>query len=284
MALPDDFDLSAFLWTLDKHPELRGTRVVYFDGAKMHELREGPAYCDVGLTAIVIRAAAETPVLHVASAAKARDGKLLFELLGVGLSCSAAVLGWVVVAGSAGAAPITGGSSVLLTYLSFGAASASSVQCANAVFRTVAEGYAPHDLDVLDTEGWYQKTSMVLDVISLAGAVASTAMTIRMALRLEATTGQSMRQVLKGLSRQQRKALAEEAIRLQNPGISGGSLKVLVRAGVYPQRFTSFQISQTIRNQLRDALGAAISFTGSATGGLVQQYVVGMAQSVETYQ
>ena len=96
-----------------------------------------------------------------------------------------------------------------------------------------------------------------------------------------------MVEVLKGLSRQQRKQLAEEAVRMRNPGISNGELKVLVRAGVYPQRFTGTAISNAVKNQLKDALSAALGFTGSALTGVVREgakYVVGMAQSIETYQ
>jgi hypothetical protein len=100
----NNFDLDAFLKSVDLHPELRGMRAVYFDGMRMVELREGPSYCGPGLMTIVLRDRIEDPVLKVAGAAQARDGKLLSELLGFGLNCSAAVLGRVVVAGSAGAA------------------------------------------------------------------------------------------------------------------------------------------------------------------------------------
>jgi hypothetical protein len=185
MALPDDFNLAAFLDSVDRNTELRGMRVVYFDGFRMMVLREGPPICQVGLMTIVLRDKIEDAVLHSPSASQSRDGKLLFELLGLGLSCSAAVLGWVVVAGGAGAAPITGGSSVFLTYLAIGAAGASSIQCVNAIGRAGAEIYAPHELDILDSEGWYQKAMLFLDGMSLAGAVGSAAVTIRMALRTE---------------------------------------------------------------------------------------------------
>ena len=287
MALPDDFDLRGFLESVDRNHELRGMRVVYFNGYSMIELREGLPYCEVGQMTIVIRDAVEDTVLHSPSAAQSRDGKLMFELLGMGLSCSAAVLGWVVVAGSAGAAPITGGASTILTYLSIGAASASSIQCVNGLGRVAAEVYAPETLDVLDKEQWYVKANMVLDGISLVGAAASTAVTIRMALRLQAATGKTMMQVLKGLSRQQRKALAEEAIRIENPGTSNLQLKTLVRAGLFPKRFSTIQVNQGIKNQLKDAMGAALSFSGSAASGLVRQeaqYIIGLARSVETYQ
>lgn len=123
--------------------------------------------------------------------------------------------------------------------------------------------------------------------VTLSRTVSVLSAWIRMALKLRAVTGKTMVDVLKGLTRQQRRALAEEAVRLQNPGISGGQVKMLVRAGVFPKRFSTVQVTQAVRNQLRDALGAAISFTGSATGGFAQQagqYIVGVARSVEEYQ
>jgi CheY-like chemotaxis protein len=91
-------------------------------------------------------------------------------------------------------------------------------------------------------------------------------------------------QVLQGLSRQQRKQLAEEVIRDALPGISGGELKALVRAGVYPKRYSPAQISATVYNQLRDAAGAAITFAGSAVSGVVREaanLTLGYARSLE---
>jgi len=286
MALPPGFRLDSFLERVDQDPDLRGARVIYFDGQGITVLREGPVYCAPGLLSVVLRDDVDgnDVVLHSPVAAQTRDGKALFEILGAGLSCSSAVLGWVVVAGSAGAAPITGGGSVFLTYLSLGAATASSIQCVNALGRVGAELWAPEKLDILDQEVWYQRTNVVLDGISLAGAAGSTAMTVRMAMRLRATTGKSMLAVLKGLTRQERRALAEEAIRLENPGLSNNAVKALVRAGAYPKRFTGLQISQTVKNQLKDALGAAITFTGSAMSGVVRQMAVGLASSVDTYE
>jgi hypothetical protein len=287
MALPADFDWDAFLNTVDQDSNLRGSRVVFFDGYQMTVVREGPPYCAEGLQAIVVRIAIEQTALQSAPAAQARDGRILGELLGLGLGCSAAALSWLVVVGSAGAAPITGGTSTFITYLSLGAATASTIQCVNAAARTYEVFRSPETLDVWDQTGWYVKTSYVLDTIAIAGAISSTATTIKVALALRRTTGKTMIEVLKGLSRQQRKQLAEEAVRIQNPGISNGQLKVLVRAGVYPQRFTGTAISNGVKNQLKDALGAALGFTGSALTGVVREgakYVAGMAQSIETYQ
>jgi len=77
--------------------------------------------------------------------------------------------------------------------------------------------------------------------------------------------------VLKGLSRQQRKNLTEEVIRANTPGVSNKTLKALVAAGKYPKRFGKVELSNTVRMQLRDAVGAGLSFAGSATGGVIRE-------------
>jgi len=46
---------------------------------------------------------------------------------------------------------------------------------------------------------------------------------------------------------------------------------------------TGIQISRDTQLQLRDALGAAFSFAGSAAGGIVQKYAVGIAETLETH-
>ncbi|PCJ12883.1 MAG: hypothetical protein COB04_17145 [Gammaproteobacteria bacterium] len=88
------------------------------------------------------------------------------------------------------------------------------------------------------------------------------------------------------MSRQERKHLAEEIVRSRNPGISNTELKNLVRAGVYPSRVSSLAVESGIRSQLIDAGGAAFSFTGSATSGVIRKstdLVIGFSKSIETY-
>ena len=104
-----------------------------------------------------------------------------------------------------------------------------------------------------------------------------------MALALRKSTGKAMVEVLKGLSRQERARIAEEVVRIQNPGISNSALKTLVRAGIYPKRFTGLQVSHTVRTQLKDALSAALTFLESALGGLVREYGTAIVQSFDTY-
>ncbi|PCJ12884.1 MAG: hypothetical protein COB04_17150 [Gammaproteobacteria bacterium] len=102
------------------------------------------------------------------------------------------MLSWVVVIGSAPAAPLTGGSSTFLTVIAYGAASASTVQCFNGMVRVRLEASDPEQLDIMDSKEWYSKTSAALDLLSLAGAVTAAATTVRLALSLKASTGKPM--------------------------------------------------------------------------------------------
>ena len=286
MTIPSEFDVQKFLANLDQHPELKGIRVVFVSsGGAIQVIREGPPFCAVGQKAVILREPIEQTAIQSSEAAESRDSKVLSEVLGAGLSCGAAVISWVVVITSASATPVTGGGSAFITALSFTAAGASTVQCVNGIGRVAAEVYMPEELDILDQEVWYQRTSMALDVISLAGAVTAGAVTIRLVLKLKGATGKTVTGILKGLNSKERKRLAEELIRELNPGISNGRLKTLIRKGIYPKRLPKGQVAHALRTQLLDAAGAAMSFTGSATSGVVRNavLVVGFGDPLETF-
>lgn len=285
MALPRDFDVSLFLKKLDENYELKGIRVVYISDGATKVVRAGPPYCSHGQRAVILRDPIEQTALQLPQVAQERDGKVLSEVLGAGISCTAAIISWIVVLGSASAAPVTAGGSTFLTFLAHGAAAASSVQCVNGVGRVATEFYAPDQLDVLDQQSWYQHTSSAIDAISILGAVAASAITIKLVLQLKATTGKTVSSILKGLSRQERRRLAEELVRAQNPGMSSKQLKLLVSQGIYPKRFAKWQVPNALRRQLLDAVGAAMSFTGSSLSGVVRDtlLVVGFADAMDTF-
>lgn len=282
-TLPANFDASKFLAHIDENADLRGQRVVFYDGHNMHVLREGPLWCSADLLTVVIKPHIGETTLKSTQAAEARESRFYSELFGGVMSCGAAAIGWVVIGGSSAAAPVTGGTSTFVAALAWGATLASSAQCATSGYRLYNEIANPQENDWLDSQGWYTTTARALDIVSLAGAGAATAVTVRAALVLRRTTGKSMVEVLKGLSRQERKRIAEEVIRLENPGISNSALKTMLRAGVYPKRFTNVQVSKAVQTQLKDALGAALSFSGSAGTGTVKELVVGVTKSFETH-
>lgn len=194
----------------------------------------------------------------------------------------------MVVLGSGAAAAPTLGSSTAVTVLATSAAIASSVQCASGVIRV---GFAAtgreEELAWLDSQQWYQKTMVALDIVSLAGVGAAAVVTLK-TLKVVKSSGSTVSSALKGMPRQERKRLTEELIRQLRPGISNSAIKAYIRAGVYPARHTQAQISHQMRGQLLDAVGATMSFSGSAISGVIrhpdqiQDLVFGISFPVKT--
>lgn len=240
----------------------------------MHEIRPHPPICQPNYLSVVIRAVRPedtAKISHPTPNARQENSRFYGELMSASLSCGAAVLSWVVFGGSSAVVPLTGGASTALSVLTFGAATASSAQCSVSVFRLWHETSFgdPETNRWLDSQEWYVHTSTALDVLSVAGATAAAGITLKMALQLR-KSGTPINQVLKGLTRQQRKALTEDIIRVNNPGISNRALKALVASGTYPKRFGKAELSNTVRLQLKDAIGATLSLAGSATSGVIR--------------
>ncbi|WP_044834870.1 hypothetical protein [Thalassomonas actiniarum] len=273
---------------IDSIHELHGAAVIYIDSAlNIVELRPFNPVCRVNPVKVVLR---EPPKdmsqvqfsSHLKySQGNVRESELIKEVAGTVLSCGAAFLGWFVVLGSAGAIPLTGGASGAVTYLAVSASVASSLQCANGLYRTGNEIFDQEQNDFLDSQEWYQNASIALDVISVAGAAAAAAVTIKTVKLLHLSSGKSYAEILKGLSRAERKRLTHEAIRMNQPGISNKLLKGLVRSGVYPKRYAAIQITNSLQLQLKDAIGATMSFVGSAVSGNVNSLAIGIYEELE---
>ncbi|HEY6878228.1 MAG TPA: hypothetical protein VI299_09415 [Polyangiales bacterium] len=179
-----------------------------------------------------------------------------------------------------------------------------TISCWNSGYRLYNELWDPPQNDILDSSLWYQRATAFMDAVGLIGATTASHATIKMAMQLKLTTGKTMLAVLKGLNRDQRKMLAEEAIKLANPGVTWRQMKMFLKAGTFPKRYSQVQINHTVRTQLKDAFGAACGTIGSAYDGLVNKganaaknavsppkveapyygsYVVGIAYSFESY-
>ena len=277
---------------IDQINGFRGVRVVYFNGNDVVELRPHPAMCGPDKKTLVIRPlrSEEKDTVAHGVLSKQDDDRFYSELLSTGLSCGAAILSWIVVGGSSAAIPVSGGTSTAITVLAYGAATASSLQCVNSGYRLFNEtDYGDQSVNTwLDSQDWYQRTSTALDVISVAGGFASAGATLKMVLNLR-KAGTPLKEVLKGLGRQERKRLTEEIIRANNPGISNKVLKALVAAGKYPKRYTQLAISSSVALQLKDAISATLSFSGSATSGVIRNpnqignFIVGIYNELESY-
>lgn len=292
MGAPKGWDLTLLYAELDKSRDLRGIRVVYFDDTRLSVLRDGPPVCQSGLLAVVLRKGGPELVPTSSEIAQARDKKFNAELLNLGLSCGGALVAWGIAATAAGAAPVTGGTSLIITKLSAVAFWTGAAQCVNAGVRMWNETHTPENNDWLDDQWWYSSASAAMDGIGLAASVATGAATLRMVLLARNGTGKSLLTILKGLSRQERKKLTEEIIRAHHPGISGQELKVMLSRGIFPKRYANKEISKGILRQLTDAVNSAMGVVGSATGGLIAQasagedrddLLFGIVDSYETY-
>ena len=73
---------------------------------------------------------------------------------------------------------------------------------------------------------------------------------------------------------------AEEIIMVNHPGISNGALKAMVRGKLYPKRYSNIPITEALKLQLKDALGATLSFTGSATSSVAKSLAIGIYEGI----
>ncbi|NMH66500.1 hypothetical protein [Shewanella salipaludis] len=284
LRLQNELNTARIFKALDADPNTAGAGVVFID----HEftaitLRPFEPICRKYPIRLILR----EPPRHVSAVnyanelkASRRESKLTGELLNTGLSCGAAVLSWVVVAGATAAIPITGGASTAVTYLGVAAATASGLQCFNGFGRTVAEAVNPESLDWLDKQEWYNAANTALDIISLGGAAAAGATTIKMVQTLRKTTSKSLTEILKGLSRAERKRLTQEIQRLNQPGISQSVLKTLTNSGQLTTRYSSQALVNAVSLNIKDAVGASLSITGSAYGGTIKNLAVGIYEEL----
>ncbi|MPW28122.1 hypothetical protein F9L16_03810 [Agarivorans sp. B2Z047] len=269
---------------LDSDPNTTGAGVVFIDSEfTIVTLRKFEPNCRIHPIRLILR---EPPKLvsatNFASELKTsrRESKLTGELINTGLSCGAAVLSWVVVLGSTAAIPISGGTSSAVTYLGYAAGIASGAQCLNGLGRSVTEVASPESLDWLDSQEWYAAANTTLDVISLGGAVAAGATTIKMVQTLRLTTSKSLLEILKGLTRSERKRLTMEIQRLNLPGVSKSALKALTNSGKLTKRYSSQALVNAVSLNVKDAVGASLSVTGSAYGGTLKSLAIGIYEEL----
>lgn len=120
-----------------------------------------------------------------------------------------------------------------------------------------------------------------LDAVSLIGVGASTLATVKLVRLNQSATGKSVREVLKGLTRQERAKLTKELLSIQDPRMTSKMLKLKQLSGEPTKRFTPAQVKHATVTQIKDALGAAIGFTGSAISGNVRTIAVGLYEEIE---
>ena len=267
---------------IDADPRIVGAGVVYIDADyNVITLREFQPICSIRPKRVILREIKkyQTPDQYTQQLQhNPRESRVVKEAVNTTLSCAGAVIGWFVVFSGTIAAPFSGGTSLVLTYVGGAAATASSLQCGIGVMRTVREVTNPAANDALDESQWYQAASKVLDGVSLLGVGASGLTTLKYLQVHKAATGRSWLELSRTLSRQQRKALTDELLSIKHPSLTAKQIKLQQAAGTMTKRYTPTEISHATQTLMRDSLGATLGLAGSAT---VQSIAVGLYEEVE---
>jgi hypothetical protein len=276
--IESQINLPRLFAAIDADPAIVGAGVVYIDADfNVVTLREFKPICSIAPKRLILREAQK----YIAPAQFAqqvqdnpRESRLVGEAINTTLSCAGAAIGWIVVLRGSVAVPFTAGASTVVAALGYTAAAASSVQCFASGYRAVNEVRNPAKNDQLDSEEWYQYTMIVLDA-------ASSLATLKLVRLNKATTGKSVREVLRGLNRQERAKLTKELLSINDPRLTSKMIKLKQLSGELPKRFTPTEVKHATVTQIKDALGAAIGFTGSAVSGNVRTLAIGLYEEVE---
>lgn len=270
---------------IDADPAIVGAGVVYIDANfNVVTLREFQPICSIAPKRVILREAQKyiAPTQFAQQVQdNPRESRLVGEAVNTTLSCAGAVIGWIVVLSGSVAVPFSAGASSVVVALGYTAATASSLQCFASGYRTVNEVRNPAKNDQLDSEEWYQYTMIALDAASLVGVGASSLATLKLVRLNKATTGKSVREVLRGLNRQERAKLTKELLSINDPRLSSKMIKLKQLSGELPKRFTPTEVKHATVTQIKDALGAVIGFTGSAVSGNVRTIAVGLYEEAE---
>ena len=283
--IESEINLPRLFAAIDADPAIVGAGVVYIDANfNVVTLREFQPICSIAPKRVIMREAQKyiAPTQFAQQVQdNPRESRLVGEAVNTTLSCAGAVIGWIVVLSGSVAVPFSAGASSVVVALGYTAATASSLQCFASGYRTVNEIRDPAKNDQLDSEEWYQYTMIALDAASLVGVGASSLATLKLVRLNKATTGKSVREVLRGLNRQERAKLTKELLSISDPRLSSKMIKLKQLSGELPKRFTPTEVKHATVTQIKDAFGAVVGFTGSAVSGNVRTIAVGLYEEAE---
>lgn len=283
--IESQINLPRLFAAIDADPAIVGAGVVYIDAEfNVVTLREFQPICSIAPKRLILREAQKyiAPTQFAQQVQdNPRESRLVGEAVNTTLSCAGAVIGWIVVLSGSVAVPFSAGASSVVVALGYTAAAASSVQCFASGYRTVNEIRNPARNDQLDSEEWYQYTMIALDAASLVGVGSSALATVKLVRLNKAATGKSVREVLRGLNRQERAKLTKELLSINDPRLTSKMIKLKQLSGELPKRFTPTEVKHATVTQIKDALGAVIGFTGSAVSGNVRTIAVGLYEESE---
>jgi hypothetical protein len=261
-------DLGRLFSIIDSDPAIVGAGVVFIDSDfNVVTLREFQPICSVAVKRVILR---EAPTYMAAQEfaryidSNVRESNLVMEVVGAVFACAGAYLSFQVVLGGIIAAPVTLGSSLVMSVAGAVSAVAGGLQCGIGILRVATEFLNPEALDRVDSEDWYKSITRMLDGITLVAAAGSIFITLRYVIATKAATGKLFPQILRELSSRERALLSAE-IHLYR--------KDVLR---FPPVYTNTQIREQTFVQLKDTLAASFAIGGSLVSGNLKPLAVGV--------
>lgn len=277
-------DLRKLFRVIDSDPAIVGAGVVYIDSNfNVITLREFQPICSVAVKRVILREPPRYMAAHEfvrALESNPRESNMVKESIVAGVACVGAVLSWIVVISGGALVPFTAASSGVLTALEWSAALAGSAQCTVGISRVMLESVDPAVNDILDSNDWYKTTMDLLDLVTLLGGGVSIVGTHILKKTLLRATGKSMRQVLKGLSGQERYQLTTELLRLKHPKLSAKMIQLERLAKRLPRLLTPTEVSHGLKIQIKDVWAGRLAIGGSAISGNLNPVAVAIYEEI----
>lgn len=280
MRVEQLIDLPRLFAVIDADPALIGAGVVYIDAQyNIVNLRRFQAVCSVVPKRVVIQELRRqvTPQQYVEQVQRgSRESRLLEEVANMGMACTGAVLSVALVIVGGGVSAVSAGLATPLMYLGMAGTVGAVVQCGIGIRRVRAEYTNPGLVDRWDNDQWFMTVSRLLDAISLLAVLAGSYNMVKYLQHLRSVTGRSWSELLRPLSRQQRKALNNELLRINHPSLTKKQLKLAQQTGQMKKRLTAIEMKRTTSIQIRESLTNVLGIAGNAT---VQSLVVSIVES-----
>ncbi|MEX5627553.1 NAD synthetase [Pseudomonas marginalis] len=282
--IESSLDLRRLFFAIDADPALIGAGVVYIDGDfNVVVLREFQAICSVRPIKVVLREAPRYvgPVEFKRMLEhEPRESRMAVEAINTAIACTGVVLSWMVIASGAALMPFTAGASSIISFIGKAAAVASTVQCIGGALRTASELAFPEVNDYLDNETWYEAATAVLDGIALMGVASSAFVTVKVVTTTTKVTGKTARQVLRGMTRQERTKLNNELLKIRDPRLTTKLLKLEKASGNVAKRISAIQMQRANAAHKMDIAAALLGFTSSTVSGNVRTLALGIYEEV----
>ncbi|WP_433884768.1 NAD synthetase [Pseudomonas vranovensis] len=266
---------------IDADPGIVGAGVVYIDADyNVVTLREFRPICSVLPKRVVLREVKRylAPAQYLEQlSSDPREPRVFERLLGTAATCVSTYISWRVLYSGSIAVAFGGPVGVAISVVSTAAVVAGIGLCVIGGMRTTIEVAKPELNDFLDDMVAVRLIESSLEAISSAGLATSSMSIFRLLQVRRNATDRGWFDLLRGLSRQQRKSLTAELLSIKHPSLTAKQIRLQQRLGNLPKRYTPTEIKHSTTTLIKDALGVALGI-GSNTN--VQTIVLGLYEEL----